>query len=197
VTFCFVIRLWGLYVFLILSSMPYNLKSSCQKLLIKVEFGSLAMDTSILCNLTTSLMQIPIIYLAAKRCLRAMKWAYLLNLSTTNRIVSNPLSLGSLVMKSILILSQIVFKMVKVAWYFLCWHTWQLATNWVIVPFTPLQFNDWASILYVLYLHKCSPIVVQLILPYSWWFVQSFLNGVLLCKKKLDALEECYRKIVV
>jgi len=99
---------------------------------------------------------------------RGTKCPYLLNLSTTTKIASYPFELDSLTMKSILIYSHITSGIGKGcnkpcgehAWFLFLWQITQPNTKLVIIFFVPLQYNDWAILLYVMNIPECPSIGV-------------------------------------
>ncbi|BAU02016.1 hypothetical protein VIGAN_11141900 [Vigna angularis var. angularis] len=101
-----------------------------------VESLSLTMVIGIPCNLITSFTNTAAIDLAVYGCLMGIKCPYLLSLSTTTSIVSNPCDLGNFTTKSILMSSHTALGMGKGckrplgedAKYLCCWHTRQPAT---------------------------------------------------------------------
>lgn len=122
---------------LIFKAVPCNLNNSFQKWLIKVGSLSLTIDIGTPCNRIISLTKISAIDLADYGCLITIKCPYLLNLSTTTSIASNPVDFGKPTIKSMLISSQIALGIGKGcskparedAWYLLLWYTWHATTN--------------------------------------------------------------------
>lgn len=111
--------------------------SSCQNWPKKTTSRSYRMERGKPCNLMISLQNKAATVLAVKGCDRARKWLYLLKLSATTRMVSNPLEEGKPTMKSREISSQIRLGIgrgcnrqagAKVS-YLCCWQTKQFWKN--------------------------------------------------------------------
>lgn len=118
------------------------------------------------CNRTISLTKAAATPVAVKGCLRGMKWAYLLNLSTTMSRESNTPDFGSPSIKSIDILpSQICPGMGSGcrshagdnAIFWSSRQTGHSSTNFLMFAFIPLQYRLLASLLYVRRNPECLP----------------------------------------
>lgn len=118
------------------------------------------------CNRTISLTKAAATPVAVKGCLRGMKWAYLLNLSTTMSRESNTPDFGSPSIKSIDILpSQICCGMGSDcrshagdnAIFWSSRQTGHSSTNFLMFAFIPLQYRLLASLLYVRRNPECLP----------------------------------------
>ena len=83
-----------------LRAVPCRRKISLQNLLRKSLSRSKTMERGMPWSLTTSRTKAAATVIAVKGCLSPIKWAYLLNLSTTTKMVSLPSDFGNPSMKS-------------------------------------------------------------------------------------------------